>query len=171
MQPVGAMTFVSLGSNLGDRQAMIEAALAQLGEMPETTVLAVSSLYDTAPVGETAQPRFLNCVVHLDSRLTPEQLLWHCMLIEQRLGRVRTRRWAPRPIDVDILLCGDQIIEEDGLSVPHVEMLHRAFVLVPLCELAPDVVHPVTGQTVLEHLRGLDPQAEVDVVQQGRVTL
>ncbi len=170
MQSLGHTAFLSLGSNMGDRRAALEAALAQLRAMPETEVVAVSSLYDTAPVGETAQERFLNLVVEIDTALAPPQVLWHCMLIEQRLGRVRTRRWAPRPIDVDILLYDDWVVHEEGLSIPHPEMVRRAFVLVPLCELAPEVVHPETGLTVLQHLRALDGDADHDVVHQGRVT-
>ena len=148
---------------------MLGAALTQLAAMPGTRVVAVSSLYDTAPVGGVEQARFLNLVAEIDTDVPPAQLLWHCMLIEQRLGRVRMRRWGPRPIDVDILLYGDEVIEEEGLSVPHPEMLRRAFVLVPLSELAPALVHPVTGCTILVHLRDLDPQA--DVQPQGRLTL
>jgi 2-amino-4-hydroxy-6-hydroxymethyldihydropteridine diphosphokinase len=147
--------FVGLGSNLGEREAMIRLALDDLARLPETTLVRASSLYDTEPVGEVDQPNFLNAVAQLDTALTARQLLWNLLLIEKRLGRVRTQRWGPRTIDLDLLLYGQQVIEESDLRVPHPEMIRRSFVLVPLVELDPLLIHPVTGETLVGHLSRL----------------
>jgi 2-amino-4-hydroxy-6-hydroxymethyldihydropteridine diphosphokinase len=147
--------FIGLGSNLGEREAMIREALEALAALPQTELLRASSLYDTEPVGDVDQPNFLNAVAQLDTDLPPRQLLWNLLLIEKRLGRERTRPWGPRTIDLDLLLYGDDVIEEDDLRVPHPEMIRRAFVLVPLVELDPILVHPGTGETMLSHLSRL----------------
>ncbi len=147
--------FIALGSNLGDREAMIRQALDALAALPETELLRASSLYDTEPAGDVDQPNFLNAVAQLDTNLSARQLLWNLLLIEKRLGRERARRWGPRIIDLDLLLYGNELIEEDDLRVPHPEMTRRAFVLVPLVELDPTLVHPGTGGTMLSHLSRL----------------
>ena len=147
--------YVGLGSNLGEREAMIRLALDDLARLPQTTLVRASSLYDTEPVGEGEQPNFLNAVVQLDTELTARQLLWNLMLIEKRLGRVRTQKWGPRTMDLDLLLFGEQVIEEPDLRVPHPELARRSFVLVPLVELDPMLIHPVTGETLVSHLSRL----------------
>lgn len=147
--------FIGLGSNLGDREASLRQALEHLAQAPETVVVRASSLYDTEPVGIEDQPHFLNAVAQLDTQLTPRQLLWNLMLIERRLGRVRSQRWGPRTIDLDLLLYEDAILEDDDLQVPHPELSKRSFVLVPLVELEPLLVHPVTGETMLALLQRL----------------
>jgi len=153
--------FVGLGSNLGDREAMIRAALEALAKLPDTILTRASSLYDSEPVGETDQPRFLNAVAELETELEPRALMWNLQLIEKRLGRVRTQRWGPRTIDLDVLLIDDLIVDEPDLKVPHPELVNRSFVLVPLVELDPLRVHPVTGETLLGHLARLDTRPPV----------
>jgi 2-amino-4-hydroxy-6-hydroxymethyldihydropteridine diphosphokinase len=148
--------YVGLGSNLGERETMIRFALDDLARLSHTRVSRVSSLYDTEPVGETEQPNFLNAVALLDTELTARQLLWNLQLVERRLGRVRAKRWGPRVIDLDLLLYGDLVVDEPDLRVPHPELTRRAFVLVPLVELDPGLVHPVSGRTLLQHLSHLD---------------
>lgn len=147
--------FIGLGSNLGDREATIRAALEAIADMPETDLIRVSSLYDTEPVGEVDQPNFLNAAALVDTELEARQLLWNLLLIEKRLGRVRTQPWGPRTIDLDLLLYGDDIIEDPDLRVPHPEIIRRSFVLVPLVELEPRLVHPGTGETMASHLNRL----------------
>ena len=147
--------FIGLGSNLGDREASLRQALEHMAQSPETVVVRASSLYDTEPVGVEDQPHFLNAVAQLETQLTPRQLLWNLMLIERRLGRVRTQRWGPRTIDLDMLLYEDAVIEEDDFQLPHPELSKRSFVLVPLVELEPLLVHPVTGETMLALLQRL----------------
>ena len=149
--------YVGQGSNLGERESMIRLALDDLARVPSTRLLRASSLYDTEPVGDADQPNFLNAVAQLETELTARQLLWNLQLIERRLGRVRTRRWGPRTIDLDLLLFGSQVVDEPELKVPHPELLRRSFVLVPLVELDPLLVHPVTGETLLAHLSRLKP--------------
>lgn len=153
--------FIGLGSNLGERENMIRMALDDLARLPETTLVRASSLYDTEPVGETEQPNFLNAVAQIDTALTARQLLWNLMLIEKRLGRVRTKKWGPRTVDLDLLLYGDLIVEEEDLQVPHPELTRRSFVLVPLVELDPGLVHPGTGETMLQHLSRLHTRPPV----------
>jgi 2-amino-4-hydroxy-6-hydroxymethyldihydropteridine diphosphokinase len=153
--------FVGLGSNLGEREAMIRLALDDLARLPSTRLVRASSLYDTEPVGDVEQPNFLNAVAELDTELTARQLLWNLQLVEKRLGRTRTRRWGPRTIDLDLLLYGHLVIEDAELQVPHPELTVRSFVLVPLVELDPLIVHPVTGETLLSHLSRLNTRPPV----------
>jgi 2-amino-4-hydroxy-6-hydroxymethyldihydropteridine diphosphokinase len=153
--------FIGLGSNLGEREAMIRLALDDLARLPGTTLVRASSLYDTEPAGDVDQPNFLNAAAQIDTELTARQLLWNLLLIEKRLGRVRTRRWGPRTIDLDLLLYGQMVVEEPDLKVPHPELTRRSFVLVPLVEIDPLLVHPVTGDTLLSHLSRLGARPPV----------
>ncbi len=133
--------FLSLGSNLGDRRAHLEEALWRLEEGC-VRVVRRSSWYETEPVGYTDQPAFLNLVVEVRTSLTPRALLRRAQEVELALGRVRTVRWGPRTADVDLLLYGRRVIREPDLVVPHPRLRERAFVLVPLYELDPDLVLP-----------------------------
>jgi 2-amino-4-hydroxy-6-hydroxymethyldihydropteridine diphosphokinase len=153
--------FVGLGSNLGERELQIRRAVDELGKLPRTVLAHVSSLYDTDPVGEVEQPPFLNAVAWLETELTPRELLWNLLLIEQRLGRVRTQKWGPRIIDLDLLFYGSLVLEEPDLVVPHPEAHRRGFVLAPLAELAPDFVHPITDQPIAKMLRRLKTDSAV----------
>ena len=154
-------SFIGLGSNLGDREANLRQALEHLAQTPETSVVRASSLYDTEPVGVEDQPHFLNAVAQLETQLTPRQLLWNLMLIERRLGRVRSQRWGPRTIDLDMLLYEDVVMDDEDLQLPHPEMTRRSFVLVPLVELEPLLLHPVTGETMLALLQRLGARPPV----------
>jgi len=153
--------YVGLGSNLGEREALLNAALQALGALPETRLVRASSFYDTEPVGEVDQPRFLNAVAQIETSLTARQLLWNLQLVERRFGRERTRRWGPRTLDLDLLLYGSLIVDEPDLQVPHPELLNRSFVLVPLVELDPMLVHPVTRETLIAHLSRLPAKPQV----------
>jgi 2-amino-4-hydroxy-6-hydroxymethyldihydropteridine diphosphokinase len=160
-------TFVGLGSNLGEREISIRRAVEEMGKIPRTVFVRVSSLYDTDPVGEVVQPPFLNAVAWLETELTARELLWNLLLIERRLGRVRTMKWGPRTIDLDLLFFGEAAIDEPGLTVPHPEAHRRGFVLAPLVELDPDFVHPVSGERACKLLRRLP--AEPAVRKGGRL--
>jgi 2-amino-4-hydroxy-6-hydroxymethyldihydropteridine diphosphokinase len=132
--------YVGLGANLGDREETIRAAVAELPD-----VVAVSPLRETDPVGVTDQPQFLNGVAALETELAPRQLLDVLLAVERRLGRERRERWGPRTIDLDLLLYGDEVIDEDGLKIPHPRLHERRFVLEPLADLAPQLVVPGLG--------------------------
>ena len=149
--------YIGLGSNLGDREGMIREAIQSIAALPETTLGRVSSLYDTEPVGELEQPNFLNAVIAVDTELTARRLLWNLMLIERQLGRVRApkSRYGPRTIDLDMLFFGDLVLDEPELQLPHPEVANRAFVLIPLAELEPTLMHPVLGETVVNLLARL----------------
>ena len=146
--------FIGLGGNLGDPRAAMRAALARLDADPLTQVVRVSSLYRTPPWGKTDQPDFLNAVVEVETRLSPRQLLDLCLTVEAELHRVRTERWGPRSIDLDVLAYGDRMVEEEGLRIPHPRIAERAFVLVPLAEIAPDLA--IGGRTARDLLAGLE---------------
>lgn len=142
------IVYLSLGSNLGDRAANLQTAIAQLDSLGK--VEAVSSFYETEPVELTAQPWFLNCALKLDTEKMPRQLIAGILALERRMGRQRKQKNGPRIIDIDILLFGSSIIDLPSLTVPHPKMHERRFVLEPLAEIAPDARHPVLKRTVKE---------------------
>ena len=147
------MAYLGLGSNMRNRQDNLDKALDLLSQGLQ--VGQISSLYDTEPVGNINQPRFLNLVCQVYTRLAPPELLTLAKGIESKLGRASGTHNAPRPIDIDILFYGDQVIETAELVIPHPRLAERAFVLIPLAEIAPDLVHPVSGETVKELMRAV----------------
>jgi len=140
--------YLSLGSNLGDRRANLKKALRLLGECLE--IARVSSVYDTEPVGVGEQPRFLNLMCCVKTDIGPMQLLSFIKGIESDMGRDLNLRDAPRVTDIDIILYGETIMRSPDLVIPHPRMRERAFVLIPFMEIAPDVVHPVSGERINE---------------------
>ena len=145
--------YLGLGSNLGNRQDNLDRALDFLSQ--RLRIAKVSSVYDTEPVGNTNQPRFLNLVCQVSTGLEPMALLTLVKGIERKLGRLPQTSNAPRPIDIDILFYDDQVIETPELVIPHPRLTERAFVLIPMAEIAPDLVHPVNGKTIKELTRDL----------------
>lgn len=142
---------IALGSNVGEREMSLEKAIERLSQLPEIRLTAVSAFHVTQPVGGPAgQGEFLNAAARLETNLPARDLLELLHAIEAELGRVRTVHWGPRTIDLDLLLYGDQTIDEPGLNVPHPLMHQRAFVLAPACEIAGDMRHPTTGKTLAE---------------------
>jgi 2-amino-4-hydroxy-6-hydroxymethyldihydropteridine diphosphokinase len=134
---IGVRAYLGIGTNLGDRVAHLQGAVDGLAATPDVDVVAVSPVYETAPVGGPEQPDYLNAVVGVDTTLSPRELLVLAHRLEAEADRVREEHWGPRTLDVDLLLVGDQEVAEPDLVVPHPRMTERAFVLVPLADLDP----------------------------------
>ena len=147
--------FIGLGSNLDNPAAQIRRAIRTLAAMPETRLVRRSSLYRNPPAGYIEQPEFVNAVARIETRLTPRDLLEQLLAIERAHGRVRDFPNAPRTLDLDILLYGERTVREPGLTIPHPRMLERAFVLVPLAEIAPETVVP-GGGCIADLVRNID---------------
>jgi len=142
--------YLGLGTNLGDREGNLRAALRRLGAAG--SISAISSVYRSEPVGYRAQPDFWNLVIELETTLTPEALLQEAHRIEEALERVRTFPNAPRPIDIDLLFYDDLVLESPHLTLPHPRAMERGFVLYPLAEIAPALRHPQTGERIIDRL-------------------
>jgi 2-amino-4-hydroxy-6-hydroxymethyldihydropteridine diphosphokinase len=158
---VGTVAFLGLGSNLGDRLTNLQGAVDLLHGEPGLRVLASSRVWETVPVGGPPQPDYLNAVIRVETDLSARDLLDVAHRVEERLGRVRKERWGARSIDIDVLLFGEETIDEADLVVPHPRLSQRAFVLLPLLELVPDPILP--DGTRLKDLRvgieGVTPSA------------
>ena len=154
--------YLGLGSNIGDRKHHITSALTLLSY--QVSICGISSIYETEPWGNKEQPMFLNCVCGVRSRLGPSKLLEIILQTESNIGRTRSYKNAPRIIDIDILFYGDRIISEPELNIPHPSLHERAFVLIPLVEIAKDLVHPIIGKTSKQLLSELSPM-EIDGVR------
>lgn len=153
------VAYVGLGANLGDPRQQLEEALAKLAAAEEVEVVKVSRFYLNPPLGPPGQPWYINAVAQVRTRLAPEELLRVLLRVEEDLGRVRGERWGPRIIDLDLLLYNGVIMSGPELVLPHPEMHHRAFVLVPLGEIAPQAWHPVLEKTVAELVEELETGA------------
>ena len=139
---------LSLGSNLGDRESALQDAVRALAQVDGVIVTAHSHCYETEPIGIKDQPPFLNMAVEIETALAPLELLKTVKSIEKQLGRKKTIHWGPREIDIDIILWGQEVFNSERLTLPHKEFRDRAFVLVPMAEIAPDAVDPITGETI-----------------------
>lgn len=151
-----SVCYLGLGSNLGDREQFLRQAVSSLADLPETMVLQISSIYETEPVGFTEQEAFLNAAVKLKTGLSPENLLLACQAIEQQLKRVRSLKWGPRTIDIDILLYEDLQLCSPVLTIPHPLLDERLFVLIPLAEISPSLTW--NGLTVQQRINLLRPE-------------
>jgi len=144
--------YIALGSNLGDRAETLRQALKKLNDQPGIRILRVSSVYETEPFGNVEQEAFLNMAIAIETSLSPEELLHTALAVERELGRVRTIRWGPRTIDIDLLLYGKSRISQEDLVIPHPGISQRAFVLVPLRDVWEGGALPEYNQTIEHYL-------------------
>lgn len=149
--------YIAVGSNLGDRQSTINQAIESIKARRDISLVQVSPMIETDPVGEIEQGRYLNGMIHIQTRMEARELLEFMMGVEQSLGRDRSveQRWGSRTIDLDLIVFSDQVIDEQGLQVPHPRLHERLFVLAPLCEIAADIMVPVHNQTPRQMLEAL----------------
>jgi len=161
------LAYIGIGSNLGDKPGNFRRAIEALGSDPRNRLVRSSPLYCTEPVGKTDQDWFVNGVVSVETSMRPGELLEFLLSIERKMGRVREEKWGPRTIDLDILFCEDQILNDTDLQVPHPRLHERRFVLIPLKDVAPDLVHPVLGKTVSRILAELDTEERVIPLEEG----
>ena len=156
-----SIAYIGFGSNIGDRLAYIQSAIHTLSEIAGITLQKISSIYTTDPVGYESQAQFLNGVAAIQTSLSPLSLLHALKDIETAIGRKHRTRWGPREIDLDILIYGDLYVQTQKLVIPHPEMHLRGFVLVPLAEIAPDLVHPVFQESIQILLNRLEDSKSV----------
>jgi 2-amino-4-hydroxy-6-hydroxymethyldihydropteridine diphosphokinase len=156
---MASLAYLSLGSNVGDREAQLQTAVARLSAAGRVT--AVSSLYETEPVEFTEQPWFLNCAVALETDQTPPQLMAQILGIEQEMGRKRVQNKGPRTMDIDILLFDNEIVNSPDITIPHPALHERRFALEPLAEIAPEAQHPIFHKTIRALRDALPPEQTV----------
>ncbi|MBA4495796.1 2-amino-4-hydroxy-6-hydroxymethyldihydropteridine diphosphokinase [Paenactinomyces guangxiensis] len=157
--------YLGLGANLGDRLKQLRQAVEMLHHTAGISVIRISTVYETAPVGYLNQPPFYNLVIEVHTTLSPIALLATVNQVEKKLHRVREVRWGPRTIDIDILLYENRVIKQEDLQIPHPRMKERAFVLIPLRELAPHIEIPGSDQTLVDLIRQLPPDQEIRPLQ------
>ena len=150
------IALIAIGSNLGDRVANVKKAVLRAADEVKATLVFMSSFYETEPWGIKEQGPFMNAVMGVDTELPPAALLAHLKSVEAGMGRQEAERWGPRVIDLDIIFYDGLVMDENGLTIPHPAAADRAFVMVPLAEIAPDFIHPVTGRGVSDIAKSLD---------------
>lgn len=150
------IAFIAIGSNLGDRIANVKKAVLRAADEVKATLVFMSSFYETEPWGIKEQGPFVNAVMAVETELPPAALLAHLKSVEAGMGRQKAERWGPRVIDLDIIFYGGLVMDEKGLMIPHPSAHERAFVMVPLAEIAPDFIHPVIGRSAAEIAKSLD---------------
>jgi len=165
------VTYIGIGANLGDKVFNCRRSLKKINHLPKTSVITCSALFKTEPVGVTGQDWYINCVAQVNTSQPPVQFLKNLLTIEARMGRVRKNRWEARNIDLDILLFGQEIVASDDLVIPHPLLHKRRFVLEPLSQLAPHLIHPLLGVTMQQLLDELPPGPLVEMVEESCVTV
>lgn len=156
--------YIAIGGNLGDRRAYLQAGIKEVAALPGTRLAAISRTYETQAVGPVAQPDFLNAVVAIETALAPAPLLAALLAIEKKHQRQRRIHWGPRTLDLDLLLYGERTVNSADLTLPHPRMHERRFVLLPLCEIAPRLSHPITGRPFAAYLAALAADGDARAV-------
>jgi 2-amino-4-hydroxy-6-hydroxymethyldihydropteridine diphosphokinase len=155
------LVYLGLGSNIGDKKSFIKSAGNEISKLTGTKVIKSSSLYKTEPWGIKNQDYFLNSVLEIETALNPKDFLSELKKIESDLGRIKRHKWYEREIDIDILFFGDLVLTDDFVNIPHPEIQNRNFVLIPMCELNPDFIHPVLNRTVQDLLNDTQDNSKV----------
>ena len=161
-----AVAYIGIGSNLGHKVFNCKRSIANIDQVPGCEVTACSDLFETEPEGVTGQQWYANCVAEVKTERTPPELLDSLVAIEQEMGRIRAKKWESRIIDLDILLFGEQVIDSPDLVVPHPLLHTRRFVLEPLVQLAPELVHPVLNVTIRRLLNELPKESYVEILKE-----
>ena len=161
-----AIVYIGVGSNLGDKPHNCRQSLQRINQLPGCEVTAFSDIFKTEPEGVTGQDWYANCVAEIKTSRTPFQVLKDLLAIEYDMGRIRTKRWESRIIDLDILFFGKAIIESNNLTIPHPLLRKRQFVLEPLVQLAPDLVHPVLNVTIRQLFNELPKASSAEVLKE-----
>ena len=163
--------YIGIGSNQGDSLENCRLAIEGIVADGRNRLIQCSSFYRTEPVGKKDQDWFVNGVVFVETSLGPEDLLEFLLSLEKKMGRIRGEQWGPRVIDLDILFYGEEVIEEEGLQIPHPRLHERRFVLIPLTEISPDLKHPRLGKTVSQILSELEGEEKVLPLQEGNTKI
>jgi len=142
------IAFIGIGCNVGNKIINIKSAIKQINKLPETSVEKISSIYETMPFGDVKQNNFFNAVIKIFTVLNLKELFTELKNIEQKLGRIKREKWGPREIDLDILLFNDLIISDEIITLPHKGLIYRDFVMIPLIEIEPDLIHPVFNKKI-----------------------
>ncbi len=150
------IAYIGLGSNVGDRFKNLQLAVSQIGLLKDTIVKAVSSIYETLPFGKSDQPDFYNAVVKIETGLFPSELIIKIKEIEVQIGRIKRERWGPREIDLDILLFNNLVFSDEIITLPHKGIIYRDFVLLPLLEIEPELIHPVYNRSIKDFLTEIE---------------
>lgn len=149
------IAFIGIGSNEGNKIDNIKSAITLINDLPNCSIEKISSLYETLPFGDVKQDNFLNAVIKISISLNPQELFSELKKIEQKLGRIVREKWGPREIDLDILLFNDLIYSDEIITLPHKGIIYRDFVLVPLIEIEPELIHPVYNKKMTDFVSGL----------------
>ena len=149
------IAFIGVGSNVGNKIKNIKSAIELINKLPEASVEKVSSIYETLPFGDVKQDNFFNTVIKISTTLNPKELFVELKSIEQKLGRIKREKWGPREIDLDILLFNDLIISDEIITLPHKGIIYRDFVMIPLIEIEPELIHPVFNKKIFEFVTEL----------------
>jgi 2-amino-4-hydroxy-6-hydroxymethyldihydropteridine diphosphokinase len=165
------LVYIGIGSNQGDPLENCRRAVEGIASDGRNRLVQCSSFYRTEPVGKRDQDWFVNGVVLVDTSLGPEEMLEFLLSLEKKMGRIRSERWGPRIIDLDILVCGEEVIENERLQIPHPRLHERRFVLIPLREISPDLRHPRLGKTISQILSELEGEEKVLPLREGNAKI